>query len=57
MLCDFHLLDLLPKGGTISDRTEVSPLELSRLVCWERGRVVDRIGRIPSTVFTGHSDL
>lgn len=34
MLCDFHLLDLLSKGGTISDRTEVNRLELSQLVCW-----------------------
>lgn len=57
VLCDFHLLDLLSEGGTISDRTKVSPVELRQLVCLKEAVVVDRIGRIPGTVFTGHSDL
>lgn len=57
VLADFHTLDLLPQGGTISVRMSESTrcaLRIILLVCENGG---DCISFVPSTVLAGDTDL
>lgn len=56
MLGNLHLLHLFPEGGTVTERSS-SVHSSVNLVDLEGGHEERRYRRIPSTVFTGNTDL